>query len=62
MILLNLSVLGHSVLLMNLVQSFLEIEQDKSDRKWREERSSDYDSSLGTLEKNTRAQVRCRQG
>ncbi|EKX32785.1 hypothetical protein GUITHDRAFT_98506 [Guillardia theta CCMP2712] len=35
----------------------IDIEQDKSDAKWMEERSLDYDSSLGLLKNNERAQV-----
>jgi len=38
-------------------KEFLEIEQDKSDKKWRDERTEDGDSALGLLEKNPRAQV-----
>jgi len=39
------------------MKGFIEIEQDKTDAKWVEERSIDYDSSLGLLERNPRAQV-----
>mmetsp|Transcript_56254 Transcript_56254/g.137993 ORF Transcript_56254/g.137993 Transcript_56254/m.137993 type:complete len:244 (+) Transcript_56254:44-775(+) len=38
-------------------KNFIQIEQDKSDTKWQFERNIDYDSSLGLLEKNPRAQV-----
>lgn len=38
-------------------KSFLEIEQDKSDAKWKFERTLDSDGALGLLEKNPRAQV-----
>eukprot|EP00960_Hanusia_phi_P044385 756611-Hanusia_phi.AAC.3 len=39
----------------------VEIEQDKSDRKWMEQRSLDYDGSLGLLKSNERAQLKMRQ-
>lgn len=42
---------------VEIVKDFLEIEQDKSNFKWAFERSIDYDSSLGLLEKNPRAQT-----
>jgi len=38
-------------------KTFLEIEQDKSDAKWKFERTLDSDGALGLLEKNPRAQV-----
>ena len=38
-------------------KGFLEIEQDKSDAKWKFDRTLDSDGALGLLEKNPRAQV-----
>jgi len=40
-----------------LRKTALEIEQDKSDRKWDEERSQDYDAHIGILQHTPRAQV-----
>ena len=38
-------------------KDWMEVEQDKRDRKWREDSSEDADAALGLLEKNPRAQV-----
>ena len=38
-------------------KGFLQIEQDKTDKKWKFERTLDADGALGLLEKNPRAQV-----
>ena len=38
-------------------KDWMEVDQDKRDRKWRDDRSEDYGAALGLLEKNPRAQV-----